>query len=460
MGQGGRVVAFAGRARFDGVNSGVGERTGDDVRVEHPDTKGAGDCPRGVGVSCLAKGRLRHMLIGYARVSKTDGSQSLDLQRDALRAAGIDDATNLYHDRASGVRDDRPAACEPCGRATCSSSGSSTGWAGTSPTWSTPCRICRPAGWACGVLAGQGAQIDTTTAAGRLVFGIFAALADGRIRRAPRPTKLPEPAQAPPRSVPQSSAPRGKWGLRGVLGDGQIMQNEYFDERRQFADRPADEREPGPARAVDIRARCAHCWGAVSGNKDGDGRWNHIECRVCGCSIRGDDAACEAVAMQAEVADNMAPARVGHPAKYRTGAGFVLKILPDMDRDRQLVDGRIAASLLAERKRGRLTRHEIPRGTAGYLYAQARAFLAGLDNLLSAEMSAFASSDLEFGEPQVSGIDSSAAGALHVTGTIPVAHRKPSERALMGRLGTAIVAGMSAAFACEVGITAVPQTFK
>ena len=30
------------------------------------------------------------MLIGYARVSKTDGSQSLDLQRDALRAAGID----------------------------------------------------------------------------------------------------------------------------------------------------------------------------------------------------------------------------------------------------------------------------------------------------------------------------------------------------------------------------------
>ena len=48
------------------------------------------------------------MLIGYARVSKTDGSQSLDLQRDALRAAGVDIAVNLYHDLASGVRDDRP----------------------------------------------------------------------------------------------------------------------------------------------------------------------------------------------------------------------------------------------------------------------------------------------------------------------------------------------------------------
>ena len=30
------------------------------------------------------------MLIGYARVSKADGTQSLDLQRDALQAAGVE----------------------------------------------------------------------------------------------------------------------------------------------------------------------------------------------------------------------------------------------------------------------------------------------------------------------------------------------------------------------------------
>ena len=47
------------------------------------------------------------MLIGYARVSKADGSQSLDRQRDALQAAGVD-AGHVYHDFASGVRDDRP----------------------------------------------------------------------------------------------------------------------------------------------------------------------------------------------------------------------------------------------------------------------------------------------------------------------------------------------------------------
>lgn len=47
------------------------------------------------------------MLIGYARVSKADGSQSLDLQKDALIAAGVPDG-QTYSDRASGKKDDRP----------------------------------------------------------------------------------------------------------------------------------------------------------------------------------------------------------------------------------------------------------------------------------------------------------------------------------------------------------------
>lgn len=45
------------------------------------------------------------MLIGYARVSKADGSQSLDLQHDALRAAGVE-RDNIYDDLASGGRDE------------------------------------------------------------------------------------------------------------------------------------------------------------------------------------------------------------------------------------------------------------------------------------------------------------------------------------------------------------------
>ena len=120
------------------------------------------------------------MLIGYARVSKADGSQSLDLQRDALVDAGVDQV-NLYHDLASGVRDDRPGL-DNCLRALRRND--------TLVVWKLD-RLGRnlahlvntvqdlsARGVGLRVLAGQGAQIDTTTAAGRLVFGIFAALAE------------------------------------------------------------------------------------------------------------------------------------------------------------------------------------------------------------------------------------------------------------------------------------------
>ena len=121
------------------------------------------------------------MLIGYARVSKTDGSQSLDLQRDALRAAGVDDAVNLYHDLASGVRDDRPGL-DSCLRALRKGD--------VLVVWKLD-RLGRnlahlvntvqdlsTRGVGLRVLAGHGSQVDTTPAGGRLVFGIFAALAE------------------------------------------------------------------------------------------------------------------------------------------------------------------------------------------------------------------------------------------------------------------------------------------
>ena len=49
--------------------------------------------------------RLRSAIPTCARVSKTDGSRSLDLQRDVLETAGVDEV-DVYHDLASGVRDD------------------------------------------------------------------------------------------------------------------------------------------------------------------------------------------------------------------------------------------------------------------------------------------------------------------------------------------------------------------
>ena len=120
------------------------------------------------------------MLIGYARVSKADGSQSLDLQRDALLEAGVDDH-RVYTDRVSGKKDERPGL-EACLKALREGD--------VLVIWKLD-RLGRSlhhlvktvaelsdAGVGLKVLTGQGAQIDTTTAAGRLSFGIFAALAE------------------------------------------------------------------------------------------------------------------------------------------------------------------------------------------------------------------------------------------------------------------------------------------
>ena len=120
------------------------------------------------------------MLVGYMRVSKADGSQVLDLQRDALVAAGVK-PRQFYEDRASGKRDDRPGL-EACLKSLRESD--------TLVVWkldrlgrdlrhlvnTVHDLMERKVGFR--VLAGQGANIDTTTPGGRLVFGIFAALAE------------------------------------------------------------------------------------------------------------------------------------------------------------------------------------------------------------------------------------------------------------------------------------------
>ena len=120
------------------------------------------------------------MRVGYARVSKADGSQVLDLQRDALLKAGVS-PKHLYEDHASGKQEDRPqlAACLKGLRR-----------GNVLLVWKLD-RLGRDLrhlvnvvqdladrGVGFKVLSGQGAEMDTTTASGKLVFGIFAALAE------------------------------------------------------------------------------------------------------------------------------------------------------------------------------------------------------------------------------------------------------------------------------------------
>jgi len=114
------------------------------------------------------------------RVSKSDGSQILDLQKDELLKTGVL-SEQIYQDFDSGKNDDRNglAVCLKALRA-----------GDTLVVWKLD-RLGRnlrhlvntvhdlsDRGIALKVLTGQGAQIDTNTSHGKLVFGIFAALAE------------------------------------------------------------------------------------------------------------------------------------------------------------------------------------------------------------------------------------------------------------------------------------------
>lgn len=118
------------------------------------------------------------MKIGYARVSTHD--QTTNMQMDALIEAGIDPA-DIYQDVASGKKDDRPAllACLKALRS-----------GDTLVIWKLD-RLGRDLRHLINtvhdltarniglkVIAGHGASIDTTTASGKLIFGIFASLAE------------------------------------------------------------------------------------------------------------------------------------------------------------------------------------------------------------------------------------------------------------------------------------------
>ena len=120
------------------------------------------------------------MLIGYMRVSKSDGSQTTDLQRDALRAAGVK-AAHIYEDHASGRIDARPGLDATL---------KALREGDTLVVWKLD-RLGRDLrhlvntvhdltkrGVGFKVLTGHGASIDTTTPSGKLVFGIFAALSE------------------------------------------------------------------------------------------------------------------------------------------------------------------------------------------------------------------------------------------------------------------------------------------
>ena len=232
-----------------------------------------------------------------------------------------------------------------------------------------------------------------------------------------------------------------------------------FAEWREFGDRLPDDEGVGPARAADIEGRCGGCWGPVTVLIDADLRSIRLECPHCGRHVREEDAVREVERMAREAEDNMAKVRVGRAARYRKDARFVLKILPDMDRDKEWFMRRVTAALATVPKLRCLGRRDFRSGgdedayaAAGFLYAQVSALVSGL-SALPDRISAIDLRDFDFDKREMADIEASAEGGpVRLSAKIP--YRRPSGEA-MTRMGTALIMGMSAAFACEVGMKAI-----
>ncbi len=223
-----------------------------------------------------------------------------------------------------------------------------------------------------------------------------------------------------------------------------------IDWRGDFDDHPA-----GEAASVAIKGRCTHCWGQLAGGRDRDGRWIGVECRLCGRSVKGEEAGREMERMCREMDDNLPKVRRGQAARYREGAKFVLKILPYMDLNKTYLDKRIDEKMAEGRKKNWLSRHDFPKGTAGYLYLQACTLMAGI-NSLPHGMSVIRYSDFDFQEPRISGVAVADDDSEVRVSAESVSRLRPlPEHELMERMGLVMMLGMTAAFACELVLKAI-----
>ena len=215
-----------------------------------------------------------------------------------------------------------------------------------------------------------------------------------------------------------------------------------------------DDHSTYKATGATIEGRCTYCWGRLVGRPDGDERWTGIECRLCGRSAEGEDAISEMERMRHEADGNLPKVCRGLAAEYRENAKFVLKILPDMVRNKAHVDKRIAAKIAEKRRKKWMSRHDFPGGTAGYLYLQACAFLAGIESL-PRELSVIQSSDFHFEEPRISGVEVADDGSMHMSAETAGGFRRPLGPELMKRMGLMMMSGMTLAFACELVLKAI-----
>jgi len=119
------------------------------------------------------------MLVGYARISKSDGN--LDLQKDNLISAGVS-PDKIYEEYASGKREDRPEL-KQCLKSLRDNEDTLVIWkldrlGRNLRHLMEIVQELEQRNIGLSILTGKGACIETNTASGKMVFAIFAALSE------------------------------------------------------------------------------------------------------------------------------------------------------------------------------------------------------------------------------------------------------------------------------------------
>ena len=204
-----------------------------------------------------------------------------------------------------------------------------------------------------------------------------------------------------------------------------------------------------------VKLRCAACWGDARRSASATGTVTKIECGLCKSTILEDAARREADAIARETTSNSSRITQGKPAKYRSGARFVAKVFPEMPRDTDSFDTQIKKTLgLPNKKRRFLTRYEVPAGEAGYLFLQAKLFVAAVRTFPSdaaiqrwEEVDAFRLTSLRVTPSDEMGI--------HIDAEMqdPTPPETLDERA-----GVLMMRALMAAFSCELALKAILMT--
>ena len=197
-----------------------------------------------------------------------------------------------------------------------------------------------------------------------------------------------------------------------------------------------------------LKGRCTRCWGNLLARHDDTGRCTRIRCRVCGSTVEGAKAADAFLGMEKQTMLNLMKLEFGHAPRYDNGE-FVEKIIPQFETlSKKEFTERIRRKSAERKVRNKLTRHDFPPGSPGFLFIQARILLMGVADLSNpGEMSVTHIPDVHVKDDESSDVLPSPEGVENDPQYL--------DNRLWNRMGTTMIEAMTAAFACELAMKAI-----